>query len=49
MLKDYPEQLNPTIKLNDKVYYKRWGGETIKEDGKEYVIIEFKDILAVIE
>jgi chaperonin GroES len=36
-------------KEGDKVYYKRWGGTDIKEDGKEYVIVKFDDILGIIE
>lgn len=32
----------------DRVYYKRWGTEDIKEDGKEYVIVRFEDVLAIV-
>ncbi len=35
------------VKVNDVVVYKKWGGNEVKANGKEYVIIEFKDVLAV--
>jgi chaperonin GroES len=35
------------MKVGDKVYYKRWGGNEIKEGNEEYLIIEDKDILAI--
>ena len=31
------------------VYFKKWGGETIKEEGKEYVFVRFEDLLGVVE
>lgn len=34
--------------IGERVYYKRWGGEEIQEDGKEYKLVKFEDILAVI-
>lgn len=33
--------------VNDVVYYKKWGGNEIKVDGKEYILVKFDDILAV--
>lgn len=35
------------IKVGDKVYYKAWGGNEVKVDKVEYLIIEDKDILAI--
>jgi chaperonin GroES len=32
----------------DKVIYKKWGGNEVKIDGKEYLFVKFEDILAVI-
>jgi co-chaperonin GroES (HSP10) len=31
------------------VMYKKWGGNEIKVDGKEWMIVEQKDILAIVE
>lgn len=32
----------------DKVIYKKWGGNEVKVDNKEYLFVKFEDILAVI-
>lgn len=32
----------------DKVIYKKWGGNEVKIDGKEYLFVKFEDVLAVI-
>jgi chaperonin GroES len=37
------------IKVGDTVYYKAWGGNEVKFNGQEYLIIEDKDILAINE
>lgn len=29
------------------VYYKKWGGNDIKIEGKEYLFVKFEDIIAV--
>ncbi|MBI2405909.1 co-chaperone GroES [Candidatus Microgenomates bacterium] len=34
-------------KVGNTVYYKKWGGNEIKIDGKEYLFVRFEDILAV--
>lgn len=34
-------------KIGDVVIYKKWGGNEYKIDDKEYLFVEFKDILAV--
>jgi len=34
-------------KVGDYVYYKKWGGNEIKIEGKEYLFVKFEDILAV--
>lgn len=36
------------VKAGDRVLYKRWGGNEIKVEGKEYLIVSEEDILAVI-
>ncbi len=35
-------------KRGDKVIYKKWGGNEVKFDNKEYLFVKFEDILAVI-
>lgn len=35
-------------KKGDKVIYKKWGGNEVKIEGKEYLFVKFEDILAVL-
>ncbi len=37
------------VKPGDVIYYKKWGGNEIKVDNKELIIIKEEDVLAVIE
>ncbi len=37
------------VKVGDQVYYKKWGGNDLKIDNKEYLLVKEEDILAVIE
>lgn len=37
------------VKVGQKVMYKKWGGQEIKLDGEELMLVEQKDILAVVE
>ena len=37
------------VKVGQKVMYKKWGGNEVKVNGKEWMIVEQKDILAVAE
>lgn len=37
------------VKVGDKVMYKKWGGNEIKVNGEEWMIVEQKDILAIVE
>lgn len=34
--------------VGQRVIYKKWGGNEVKLDGKEYLLVKFEDILAVI-
>jgi len=36
------------VKTGDKVVYKKWGGNEIKVDGKELLLIKFEDLMAVV-
>jgi chaperonin GroES len=38
-----------TVKVGQKVMYKKWGGNEIKVNGEEWMMVEQKDILAVLE
>ncbi len=35
-------------KAGDEIIYKKWGGNDVKIDGKEYIFVKFEDVLAVI-
>ena len=37
------------VKKGDKILYKKWGGNEIKLSGKEYLIVEQKDIMAIVQ
>ena len=37
------------VKVGMKVMYKKWGGNEIKVDGGEWMLVEQKDILAIVE
>jgi chaperonin GroES len=37
------------VKVGDKVMYKKWGGNEIKVNGQEWMLVEQKDILAIVE
>jgi chaperonin GroES len=37
------------VKVGQKVMYKKWGGNEVKVSGKEWTIVEQKDILAIVE
>jgi len=34
-------------KVGNTVIYKKWGGNEVKIDGKEYLFVKFEDVLAV--
>lgn len=37
------------VKKGDIVFYKKWGGNEVKVEGKEFLLVEQKDILAIVE
>jgi len=41
--------IKPEVKKGDRVIYKKWGGNEIKIEGKEYLIVKSEDILAILE
>lgn len=43
------ERIPIDIKIGDRVLYKKWGGNEVKYEGKEYLIVKAEDILAVLQ
>ncbi len=37
------------VEVGQKVMYKKWGGNEVKVNGEEWMIVEQKDILAIVE
>lgn len=37
------------VAVGDKVMYEKYGGTTVKIDGKEHILMDVKDVLAIIE
>lgn len=37
------------VEVNQKVMYKKWGGNEVKVQGEEWTLVEQKDILAIVE
>lgn len=46
---DDGHEIKSPVKLGDIVYYKKWGGNEVKIEGKECLFVKFEDILAVEE
>jgi len=45
---DYGTKRKSPVKVGDLVIYKKWGGNEVKVEGKEYLFAKFDDILAVV-
>lgn len=37
------------VKVGDRVVYKKWGGDEIKIAGREYKLVKFDDLMAILE
>ena len=37
-----------TVKAGQKVMYKKWGGNEVKVNGEDWMMVEQKDILAIV-
>ncbi len=37
------------VKVGQKVMYKKWGGNEVKVNSEEWILVEQKDILAIVE
>lgn len=42
------KKIKAEFKVGDTVLYKKWGGDEIKIEGKEYKLVKFEDIMAII-
>jgi chaperonin GroES len=43
------KEILPPVKVGDRVVYKKWGGDEIKVGGKEYKLVKFEDLMAIVE
>ena len=48
-LSEEGKQLPMMVKVGQKVIYKKWGGNEVKVGQEEWLLIEQKDIMAVVE
>lgn len=46
---DKGNPIKMVVKVGAKVMYKKWGGNEVKVNGEEWMIVEQKDILAIVE
>lgn len=46
---DDGKKLPMIVKVGQKVMYKKWGGNEVKVEGEEWLLVEQKDILAIAE
>jgi len=46
--KENGELIKPGVKKGDRILYKKWGGNEVKVNGKEMLIVREEDILAII-
>lgn len=43
------QRVAPDVKAGDKIIFSKYAGTEVKADGKEYLIVSERDILAVVE
>ncbi|HXW76505.1 MAG TPA: co-chaperone GroES [Candidatus Eremiobacteraceae bacterium] len=46
---DKGEIIKSDLKVGDRVIYRKYSGSDVKMNGKEYVILEEKDVLAIVK
>jgi len=46
---DHGKKVKMVVHVGDTVMYKKWGGQEVKVKGQEWMIVEQKDILAVVK
>jgi len=42
------QMIKPAVKKGDKILYKKWGGNEVKIESKEYLFVKEEDILAIV-
>lgn len=45
---DHGAKIAMVVKVGDKILYKKWGGNEVKVSSEEWLLIEQKDIMAVV-
>ena len=48
-MNDDGKTLPMQVKVGQKVLYKKWGGNEVKVGGEEWLLIEQKDVMAVVQ
>lgn len=43
------KRVSMEVKVGDKVLYKKWGGDEVKIEGKELLLVKEEDILAILQ
>lgn len=43
------DKVKMSVKAGDRVMHDKYSGTSVKADGKEYLILSMKDVLAIIE
>src|SRR5260221_9806555 len=46
---DHGMPVKMVVKVGQKVMYKKWGGNEVKVNGQDWMLVEQKDILAIVE
>lgn len=41
------QKIESPAKVDEIVFYKKWGGNEVKIEGKDYLFVKFEDILAI--
>lgn len=47
LMTDFGIKKDSPANKGEVVYYKKWGGNEVKINGKEYLFVKFEDILAI--
>lgn len=43
------QKVSSPVKVGDKVFYKKWGGDEIKVSGEELKLVKFEDLMAQVK
>ena len=43
------KEVKAEFAVGDRVLYKKWGGDEIKLEGKEYKLVKFEDVMATFQ